>query len=197
MICAITYFIEDLLQKDYNAFSFVHCLGFFSLINYLESPWQYKIKIFKCVQDFLAFKQKTALRHWPKIVNTNYSTISVHVAMIKRNWNRMIGYCFFLCRKYWPIWAGVFIGNFSVYSATRFWTVLHSSGFTPNKCVLFDWLNYWTVPRGDGKPRNKQEMNGDCLRYISPRSRLPERVPRLLSKQDFFFSLFFPSSLPF
>lgn len=99
---------------------------------------------------------------------------------------------FFLCRKYWPIWAGVFIGNFSVYSATRFWTVLHSSGFTPNKCVLFDWLNYWTVPRGDGKPRNKQEMNGDCLRYISPRSRLPERVPRLLSKQDFFSLSFFP-----
>lgn len=40
-------------------------------------------------------------------------------------------------------------------------------------------------------------MNGDCLRYISPRSRLPERVPRLLSKQDFFLSLSFPSSLPF
>lgn len=100
---------------------------------------------------------------------------------------------FFLCRKYWHIWAGVFIGNFSVYSATRFWTVLHSSGFTPNKCVLFDWLNYWTVPRGDGKPRNKQEMNGDCLRYIIAKISASRTCSEIIKQTRFFFSLsFFP-----
>ena len=164
-------------------------LVFFSLINYLESPWQYKIKIFKCVQDFLAFKQKTALRHWPKIVNTNwlFQFMLQWLNETEIAWSVNV----FLCRKYWHIWAGVFIGNFSVYSATRFWTVLHSSGFTPNKCVLFDWLNYWTVPRGDGKPRNKQEMNGDCLRYIIAKISASRTCSEIIKQTRFFFlSLF-------